>query len=370
MQPINIAQLEKLAKERLKPHIYDFFAGGSANELTLLRNQGVFGDIKLIPQVLSGTIKPDLSTKILDISLAFPLMCGPAAFQCLAHKEGEIAAAKAFHQANLAYIASTMSTISLEQIISNTQCQSWFQLYIYKDRGITLDLIKRAEKSGYAGIVVTVDVPIMGKRNRDIRNNFYLPPHLVAANITSEYLKILSIQENGSSIKAFTDAAFDPNITWKDIELIKTQTKLPLIIKGIMRSTDAIHAVNYGASAIIVSNHGGRQLDGVPSTMELLARIRPYIAESIPCLVDGGIRCGTDILKAIALGADCTLIARPVLWALALNGSKGVTDVLHLLQQELYEAMVLCGYSSIAEIKKDKDLIYWNYLNGIGAKFD
>ena len=233
---------------------------------------------------------------------------------------------------------------------------------ILRDKNITLDLIQRAENTGYQGLIITVDTPIMGKRERDIRNGFSLATDLSAANIKHKYLNTVLINEKQSLIKIFTDNLINNALNWDDVQYIKSKTKLPVILKGITRPVDALKAYNYGMDAIIVSNHGGRQVDGVPSTMELLCGIKKQLQNKIPILLDGGIRRGTDILKAIALGADCTLIARPVLWGLALNGKSGVDQVLQMLYAEFYEAMLLCGYSSVAEIKADPELICWDYL--------
>ena len=279
------------------------------------------------------------------------------AFQCLVDPDGEIAIAKALHSKGLAYTCSTMSTISLEEVAENSPGPNWFQLYVYKDRELTLELLRRAEASGYQGIMLTVDVPIMGKRERDWRNQFRLPKNLTAANFVLDKAKTLSEKTISSSIKAFTDSQFDASLTWKDVDWLKSKTSLPIILKGIMRPEDAEKAVHHGADVVVVSNHGGRQLDEVPSSIELLPTIANKVNGRIPVLIDGGIRRGVDIVKALALGADCVMIGRPLLWGLALSGEEGVIQVLSILCQELLETMILCGCCSTECLRSDKGLI-------------
>ncbi|CAM4427288.1 MAG: 4-hydroxymandelate oxidase [Legionellaceae bacterium] len=359
MQLVNLDDFENLAQTILSKDVFEFYAGGAADEITLERNKNAFTEISLIPSILKDTTFSNTKVNMLGIELETPIMGAPTAFQCLVDPMGEIAIAQALREEGLAAIISTMATTSLEEVVSVSQCPSWFQLYMYKDRSISLNLIKRAENAGYKGIVLTVDVPIMGKRERDIRNQFCLPPHIYPKNF-QENLANLSYKTPGSTIKNYTDRQFDRSLSWKDIEWLKTQLSIPLILKGIMRPDDAVKALDYGADAIIVSNHGGRQLDGVPSSIELLSDIAEKIAGKFPILIDGGIRRGTDILKAIALGASCVLIGRPLLWGLAANGKQGVVDMLKILKEEFLEAMILCSYQQIKDVQEDKDLIKWH----------
>ncbi len=361
---INIYSIEKAAKIKLDKGIYDFIFGGATDELTLERNRTALDAIQLTPRVLAGVGETDLSTTLLGIPLAFPMIGAPLAFQRLVDPEGEIAVAKSLHDNNLVYTSSTMSSISLEQIAEKSPGPKWFQLYIYKDRAITLELIQRAENAGYQGIMLTVDVPVMGKRERDYVNEFELPEHIFAANfIANSDERTSQNVRNRSAIKIFTDKQFEPNLNWNDVLWLKSKTSLPIILKGIMRDSDAVKAVEYGADAIVVSNHGGRQLDGVISSIEVLPKIARKIDKKIPVLFDSGIRRGTDILKALALGADCVLIGRPLLWGLSAAGELGVKKVLSILQEELIEAMMLCGYSSVIDLQNNKGLIANSFLN-------
>jgi isopentenyl diphosphate isomerase/L-lactate dehydrogenase-like FMN-dependent dehydrogenase len=355
----SLYEIELAAEEKLTKDIYDYYAGGAGDELTLHRNCRAYDRFQLVPQVLSGIQTSDLSVKILGTSLAFPIIGAPMAFQCLGHEDGELATAQALNEMGLVFTCSVLSTISLEEISTKIDGSQWFQIYIFKDREITRDLIRRAESSGYRAIILTVDVPIMGYRERDNRNQFCLPPSIIAANLIKYQggYKKLSSKSNFSAIKMFTDNQFDASLTWKDIDWLKSQTTLPIIIKGILRPSDAVKAIDYGADAIIVSNHGGRQLDSTCSTIEVVSLIAKQVKNRIPVLLDGGIRRGSDILKALAMGADSILLGRPLLWGLSLAGAEGVCEVLKILKRELMETMILCGYSSIAELKEDKELI-------------
>ncbi len=355
---INIAEMQALAKNQLTKEVYDFFVGGANDEFSLRRNDCCYENIMLVPRILTGSNFCDPSVKILNLSLNLPILAAPMAFQCLAHNQGEIAMAKALKKSGLAYIASTMATISLENIINESRCPSWFQLYIYKDRELSLELLQRAISAGYQAIVVTVDVPIMGKRERDIKNQFCLPQNFSAANFNNIVTSDLALKTNTSAIKSFTDNQFDTSLTWKDIEWLKTHCPVPLVIKGILRDSDAETAMDRGVDAIIISNHGGRQLDGVPSAIDCLPKIAKRINKKIPLLIDGGVKRGTDILKAIALGASAVLIGRPFLWGLTVDGENGVADVISILKKEFIDTMILCGYKTVEEIAEDNELIF------------
>lgn len=251
---------------------------------------------------------------------------------------------------------SSLSTTSLEDVAACGPDKRWFQLYIAKDRSITQRMIQRAEKSGYKALVVTVDTPILGVRERDIRNGFHLPPPLQLANFDGLADVALSKSERSdevmSNLQAFFYQNLDPSITWKDVAWIATQTKLPILLKGIMSPEDAVLAVESGAAGIIVSNHGARQLDTVPATISVLPGIIAAVKDRVPVFVDGGIRRGTDVLKALAMGAKAVFLGRPILWGLSVNGEQGVYDVLTLLKTELQQAMTLAGIRNLSEINK------------------
>lgn len=355
--PVNIQHYEDKAKALLQQEIFDFYAGGSLDENTLQKNTQAFSEIFFVPRVMRDVSECKTETDFLGLNLSLPLISAPMALQCLAYPEGEVAMARALSESGLASTISTMSSFSLEHIQDMTACQAWFQLYIFRDRNITLDLIQRAESSGYKGIVLTVDVPIMARRERDIRNNFRPPDDISFGNFINIGLGLKSYS-SGKPIIDFVKDQFDRSITWKDISWIKANTSLPLILKGIAHPKDVTHAIEHNIDAIIISNHGGRQLDQTLSSIELLKNIMRYKTPNMPVLMDGGIRRGGDILKALLLGADAVLVGRPLLWGLAVNGEKGVKDVVSILKHELLDAMMLTGISDIADISNHMDVLY------------
>jgi len=349
---INIFDYEQLARKGLNSKIADYISAGACNELTLQRNVDAFSQCYIIPRVLNDVSQINTKTTLINQNLNLPLMIAPTAFHRIVHPDGELAVVRAAASKNINMIVSTMSTTSLEEIALNANSHLWFQLYIYKDREIVIDLIHRAEQAGYNALVITVDVPIMGKREKDIRNQFTLPPNLSAKNLEPYGIGQTNIRTRGSKIKNYTDLLFDKAVSWHDIAWIKTITKLPIILKGIMHREDAKHALDMQIDALVISNHGGRQFDGAPSAMDVVHEIAETINKKIPILIDGGFRRGTDILKALALGADCVLIGRPILWGLACAGQKGVENVLEIYRNEVIEAMALSGCATIEEVKK------------------
>lgn len=269
--------------------------------------------------------------------------------------EGEKATYRAAQQVGSHFTLSSLSTTSLEEVATCGKDKRWFQLYIAKDRSFTQKVIKRVEASGYSALVVTIDTPILGVRERDVRNGFHLPHPLKLANFEFGETGLAGGSKGGhgeamSGLQAFFYQNLDPSISWSDIEWITKQTKLPVLLKGIMAAADAELAVRAGVSGIIVSNHGARQLDTVPATISVLPSIVEAVKGRVPILLDGGIRRGTDVLKALALGAQAVCVGRPVLWGLAVGGEQGVSDVLNLLRAELLQAMTLSGVRSISEI--------------------
>lgn len=354
---INVDDYQKLASQKLSKEVFDFCYGGSHNEISLKRNCQVFDEIFLLPQVLTGISTVKTRRSLLGFDLAMPLLSAPMAFQGLLNSEGEIALSQALSSFGLISIISTMSSYSLEQIMLQAGDLTWFQLYIFKDRTLTKELIARAVKTGCKAIVLTVDVPVMATRVRDIRNCFKLPAEIFPQNF-QRLQQSLRESTHSSAVKNFTNAQFESSLTWKDVEWLKNQTDLPIILKGIINPQDAIKAKTYGIDGIIVSNHGGRQLDGVASSIEILPQIVKKIKGEIAVLIDGGIRRGSDILKALLLGADAVLIGRPLLWGLAVNGCQGVKNILNILKEELIESMILMGISELESLSYRPDLIY------------
>lgn len=387
MKPINLFEYESLASEYLSQVALDYYASGAWNEVTLRDNRAAYEQFKLRPRMLMDVSHRDLSTQVLGQSLQIPILIAPMAFHCLAHPEGELATVRAASEVGMAMVLSTLSTKSLEEVaVSSNQwqqqregssiqnpdpssppCQGgstrksggqggeiqnrlWFQLYVHRDRALTRSLVERAEAAGYTALCVTVDAPLLGRRERDLRNHFTLPPGLELANLaTIADLEIPAI-EGESGLFAYFAEQLDPGLTWRDLEWVQSLTALPVLVKGILRGDDAVRAMEHGAKGIIVSNHGGRQLDGAIASLEALPEVVEAVGDKAAVLVDGGIRRGTDVLKALALGAKAVLVGRPVLWGLAVDGEAGVRHVLELLRDEFDIAMALSGCANVRDI--------------------
>ncbi len=351
-RPINLFEYEAIAKQHLEPMTLDYYQSGAWDEITLRENRLAINRYQLRPRMLVDVSQRDLTTTILGQSLAVPILIAPMAFHCLAHPEGEIATAKAAANNGVVMVLSTMSTKSLETVATQRQHTSqWFQLYIHRDRALTQALVKRAEAAGYSALCLTVDAPVLGKRERDRRNQFTLPKTMELANLVSMADLEIPQTTDESGLFAYFAQQIDPSVTWQDVEWLQSITTLPVVVKGILRGDDSLKAYEHGAKGIIVSNHGGRQLDGAIATFEALPEIVATVGDKMDILVDGGIRRGTDILKALALGAKAVLVGRPILWGLAAEGTKGVAHVLELLKNELDLAMALSGCASIQDIE-------------------
>ena len=348
---INLSEYESLAQQHLSQMTLDYYRSGAGEEITLRENLAAFSRYQLHPRMLVDVSQRDLSVSFLGQSFPLPFFIAPMAFQCLAHPQGEIATAKAAAELGAVMVLSTLSTKSLEDVARVRQnTPQWFQLYIHRERGLTKALVERAEAAGFAALCLTVDAPLLGKRERDRRNQFTLPPGLELANlVTMADLKIPQA-EGESGLLTYFAQQIDPSITWRDLEWLQSLTKLPILVKGILRADDAIGAVEHGAKGIIVSNHGGRQLDGAIASLDALPEIVAAVADQMVVLMDGGIRRGTDILKALALGARAVLVGRPILWGLAVAGEAGVAHVLSILQEELELAMALSGCPTLRDI--------------------
>jgi 4-hydroxymandelate oxidase len=365
---INLAELEELVeksldKTTLAPPHFDYYRGGAADELTLKRNCQAFAEISIWPRMLVDISKRDMSLSIAGQQIDMPIVIAPTAFQALAHSQGELATAAAAKKLNTIMTLSTLSNHDIEEV-AKAGNHLWYQLYVYKDRAITKDLVARAEANNYKALVVTVDSPLLGRRERDIRNQFTLPPGLRAANLEKFALGNINKNKNDnqdSDLASYIASLYDTSLTWKDLEWIISLTKLPVLVKGVLRGDDAIKTVAAGAKGIIVSNHGGRQLDTTISTIEALPGIIAALEKGngsnshreVEVLLDGGVRRGTDILKALAMGAKAVMIGRPVLWGLALSGQSGVEAVLNLLKSEFDLAMALSGCGNLAAITSD-----------------
>lgn len=355
-RPINLFEYESLATQHLSPMARDYYASGAWDEITLRDNRAAFERYKLRPRMLVDVSQRDLSTTILGNRIEMPILIAPMAFQCLAHPEGELATARIAAKLKTVMVLSTLATKSLEEVSSVREkgnaniSPQWFQLYVHKDRGLTKALIQRAHAAGYQAICLTVDAPILGRREKDKRNQFVLPPGMELANLAM--LKDLEIPYKSGESGLFTYflEQVNPATTWRDLEWLQSLSPLPLVVKGILRGDDARKAVECGAKAVIVSNHGGRQLDGAIASIDALSEVVAEVGSEIEVLVDGGIRRGTDILKALALGAKAVLLGRPILWGLSIGGEAGIQHVLELLRDELDSAIALSGCAKLQDI--------------------
>ncbi|MBC6476506.1 MAG: alpha-hydroxy-acid oxidizing protein [Hormoscilla sp. GM7CHS1pb] len=350
-KPINLFEYQALAAGQLSQMALDYYASGAGDEITLQDNRAAFAGYKLRPRMLVDVSHRDLSTTILGQAWQMPIAIAPMAFQCLAAKEGEMATASAAAKLGSMMILSTMATKSLEEVASvRQQTPQWFQLYVHRDRGLTKALVERAHAAGYQALCLTVDAPMLGRREKDMRNQFALPTGMELANLTT--LKDLKITQRAgeSGLFAYLLEQFNAALTWSDLEWLQSLSPLPLVVKGILRGDDALRAVEHGAQGIIVSNHGGRQLDGAIASIDALSEVVAAVGDRVEVLVDGGIRRGTDVLKALALGAKAVLLGRPILWGLAVAGEAGVQHVLELLRDELDLAMALSGCAKLADI--------------------
>jgi len=337
---LSLADLERLARPRVSPPVWDFIEGGAGAERTLAANRSAFDGVRLRPRSLAGTGRPDPRVELLGRAWAAPFGIAPVAYHTLVHPDGELASVRAAGAAGLPVAVSTFAGRTFEELAAVATSPLWLQVYCFRDREVTRELIQRAEKAGFEALVLTADTPHLGRRLRDERNSFRLPEGVRPANLT------------GSGFESPADhgrAALDPDLDWSVVEWLRSVSTLPVLVKGIMTAEDASLARAAGADGLVVSNHGGRQLDGAPATLDVLAEVVQAAAGSCPVLIDGGFRRGTDVLAALALGADAVLLGRPVLHGLAAGGQAGVERVLDILRAELVDAMALTGTRSPAE---------------------
>src|SRR5882724_9962018 len=346
---LNIADYARAARAKLPQQVCDYYEGGALDEITLRENTAGWESMKLYYRVLANVGPRDMSTTVLGQPVTMPILVAPTAFHKLACEDGEIAAAKAASAAETLFVLSSLSNTAMESVFAQAASPHWFQLYIYKDREITRDLVKRAEAAGAEAIVLTVDAPGLGTRERDTRNNFRLPEGLAVENLAP--LGMGNFPEvKGSGLAAYVRANFKQDLGFDDLDWLCRSTELPVVVKGVVRGDDARGAAEHGAKAVVVSNHGGRQLDAAPATSEALPHVVDAAGDLCEIYVDGGIRRGSDVLKAIALGARAVLVGRAVLWGLCVAGEQGATQVLEILRRELDEAMLLCGCTRLSDI--------------------
>jgi len=352
-RPLNLFEYERLAAERLPSMAFDYYSSGAHDELTLRDNRAAFERLRLRPRMLRDVSSRSTEVTFLGRRHALPILVAPMAFQRLAHPEGELATVRGAGDLGVTVVLSTLSTTTLEEVAAAASSPSWFQLYVFRDRGVTRSLVERAEAAGYEALVLTVDAPLLGRRERDARNRFELPEGLHAANLEDPARRRLDAAPGESGLNRYFAEQLDQSLTWDGVAWLASISKLPVIVKGVLRGDDALLAVEAGASGVVVSNHGGRQLDTAVAALDVLPEVVAAVGGRVPALVDGGVRRGTDIIKAVALGARAVLVGRPLLWGLATHGEAGARHVLELLRDELDLAMALCGVRSVEEITPD-----------------
>jgi 4-hydroxymandelate oxidase len=327
---VTVDDYEPVARARLPIDVYDYYAGGAGDEWTLAENRRAFERWVLRPRFLRAVGEPDPSCEVAGTRVSAPILVAPWAYQGLAHPDGELATARAAATAGTIMVVSTTAVDRLEEVAAASPGPKWWQLYVFEDRDVTASMLDRVVASGYGAICLTVDFPTNGLRHRDTRNGFVMPIGLSVDDLT-----------------------YDPNLSWEDLGWIRERTGLPLFVKGLLTGEDAALALEAGVDGIVVSNHGGRQLDSSPAALTVLPEIVDVVAGRVPVLMDGGVRRGTDVLKALALGAEAVLVGRPCAWGLAAAGEQGVADVLRILREEFINALALTGCRAVEDISRD-----------------
>jgi 4-hydroxymandelate oxidase len=346
-----VQDFEPVARQKMSHMAYEYVAGGAGDEITLRDNIQAFDRLRLHPRVLTDVSHIDTRTTILDQPLEFPILLAPTAYHRLVHPEGELATVRGAGKAGTTMVASSFATTAIEDMAGAASGPLWFQLYVVSDRGFTKSLVQRAEAAGCRALVVTVDTPVNGTRHRETRVDFKLPPGLERSNYRG-LGAVMATTSHRPSEREIYSAVLDPTLTWKEIDWIRSFARVPVVLKGVLSPFDAEKAVSAGASGLIVSNHGARNLDTLPATIDALPRVVDAVQGRIPLLLDGGVRRGTDVLKALALGASAVLIGRPYLYGLAAQGADGVATVVTMLRRELEMAMALTGRRTLKDIDR------------------
>ena len=366
----SIADLRRVAMRRLPRAVFDYMDGAAEDEVTLHRNQADFDQYELIPRYLVDVKDVDISVTVLGSEIDVPFILAPTGMSRLFHHTGERAVARAAQKAGTLYSLSSMATTSIEDITDVTDGPKMLQLYVWRDRGILKDFIQRAKASGYTALCLTIDFPVAGQRERDLRNGFTVPPEIRLSNIldtlrrpswlwgflTSPRMKLANVHghataaENLFSVIDYTTSQFDPSLTWKDVGWMLREWDGPFAIKGILSADDARQAAAVGVTAVIVSNHGGRQLDHAPSPISMLPGIVDAVCDQVEVILDGGVRRGTDVIKALSLGARAVMIGRAYLFGLGAGGEAGVDRSLLLLTDEIRRNMMLVGCTSVKHL--------------------
>ena len=384
-QGYSIDAMRELARAALPRPIFDFADGAAEDEYTLQRNEKAFDGVELVPRPLRGAAQRDLSITLFGKTLSMPVIIGPTGLSGLYWPDGERCTARAAQAAGTAFCLSHGSVCTLEELAATGAAPRWMQVFIFRDRGFTRELAERAAAAGYDALVLTIDNQLLGNRERDIRNGFSIPPRFSLPTLTGMALKGGWLWRMRKELKRITFGNYvrpgessdiknlagrmasllDPSLSWEDVDTVRKIWPGPLILKGILSPEDAKIAIERGVDGIVVSNHGGRQLDGTPATLDALPRVAEAVAQRIPILLDGGVRRGVDVVKALALGADACLIGRPQLWGLAVGGEAGVAHVLDIFRSEIDRVMGLCGISRVADI--GGDLLFQHLQKGKSA---
>lgn len=349
---VNLADIEALGRSRLDRNALEYYASGANDEVTLRENREGFRRLRLRPRMLVDVSNVDTRTEVLGLPLGFPVGLAPSAFHGLAHPEAELATARAAASAGSVMTLSTFSNTPIEDVARETPGRFWFQLYPYKDREVSAELIRRAEAAGARALVLTVDAPFVGRREPNERHRFALPPHLKVPNVGSRERLAEFESESGSQLVNYFQGLISKTFTWADLAWLRSVTPLPIVLKGILTAEDALLAAHHGAH-VWVSNHGGRQLDTAVSSIEALPEVVEAVAGQVEVYLDGGVTRGTDVLKAVALGARAVFLGRAALWGLAAGGEAGVRRTLDLLHDEVRLALALCGKQNIGQVGRD-----------------
>lgn len=348
---MTVADFERYARQILPKATLDYYDGGANDEITLHENVSAFSRLSIYYRVLRGVAQRNTAATVVGHDVRMPVLVAPLALMGMARPGAEALAAGATAAAGSIFVLSTLSMTPVEDVVRAAEGRVWFQLYVYKDRAASEDLVRRVEAAGCTGLQLTVDAPILGTRERDVRNAFRLPDDIWVPNFLADSGQ--KPASDGSELAARFAAMIDPGLTWDDLVWLRSITSLPIMVKGIVRPDDARRAAESGAAAVVVSNHGGRQLDTSPASLDALAAIADEVGNGLDVLLDGGVRRGTDIVKAVALGARAVQVGRPILWAVTVDGERGVARLLELLHEELDRAMALAGCTTLNDVTRD-----------------
>lgn len=371
----SVADLRAIARRRLPRGVFDYIDGAAEDERTLAANSAAFAAVTFRPRVLRDVGEVDPSTTLLGRPLPLPLVLAPTGFTRIADPDGELAVARAAARAGLPYTLSTLSTRSIEEVAAASAGPKWFQVYVWRDRGLVKEMIGRASSAGYEALVLTVDTAVLGRRERDVRRGFSLPPKIGLGTLVdgalhpgwtwrflrSEPIRFANVQESAGvgdgttavTLSDYVNTQFDPGLSWRDVEWMRSEWHGPLVVKGIQTVDDARLAAEAGVEAIALSNHGGRQLDSAPAPLDLVAPVADAVGDRLEIICDGGVRRGSDIVKAVALGARACMAGRAYLYGLGAAGERGVDHVLGLLDADVRRTMALVGASGVAELGRE-----------------